>query len=369
MNKLMFSYHEDRVDDVAKNIIETMGELALDFRAGKADTVEYKERNAVLNESIAKYCVEATGRQYTGMSMLKNPQIVSVDNRFATTFATVLAEAITPIVPTIISQEYTKLYDVTQVGWGDNAKYTVESNEYFIVYDIAEGIQRQNQQTTFDTEYTVSASKKTISTFVNFYQVAAGKVDWGKFSVKIAKSYQAYIQSAVVAGMSKAFDNAEALGIAGYKKVGTDAKTWLELAQLVGAANGSDVYALGTIGALAKVTPDASTGFRFFENDDIITKGLLKEYQHVPMVMLDNAIRPDTLNVENPQLLLQDDYIYFIPMSFNKPVKVVIEGENVVVAPDPMTTKDCTIGLTVSMYIGIDTIVGSKFGILDVKED
>ena len=100
--------------------------------------------------------------------MLKNPQIVVADNRFANTFATILAEAITPVVPAIVSQEYTKLYDVTQVGWGDNAKYEVESNEYFIVYDLAEGIQRQNQQTVFNTEYTIQASKKNISTFVNW---------------------------------------------------------------------------------------------------------------------------------------------------------------------------------------------------------
>jgi hypothetical protein len=273
------------------------------------------------------------------------------------------------VVPAIVSQEYTKLYDVTQVGWGDNAKYEVESNEYFIVYDLAEGIQRQNQQTVFNTEYTIQASKKNISTFVNWYQVVAGKVDWGKFGTKIAKSFQAYIQSAVVNAMTKTIDNAAALGIAGYKKIGTDTKTWIELGQLVGAANSSSVYALGTLGALAKITPDASTGFRFFENDDITTKGYLKEYQQIPMVVLDNAIRPDTLNIENPQLLLQDDYIFFIPMGFNKPVKVAIEGENVVVTPDPQTTKDCTIGLNISMYIGIDTVVGSKFGILDVSED
>ena len=44
MNKLMFSYHEDRVDEIGKEIVETFGELALAFRAGKSDTAEYKEK-------------------------------------------------------------------------------------------------------------------------------------------------------------------------------------------------------------------------------------------------------------------------------------------------------------------------------------
>lgn len=366
--KLMFSYHENRVDAIGKEIVETFGELAIAFRAGKSDTAEYKEKNAILGESIAKYCVEATGREFSGMEQLRNPQIVTADVTFANRFAAILSEAITPVVPAIISQEYTKLYDVVQVGWGDVAKYTVESNELFIVYDIAEGILRQNQQTTFNTEYTVSASKKNISTFINWYQVAAGKFDFGKFGVKIAKSFQAYIQAAVVNAVTKTINNADSLGIGGYVKAGTDAKTWIELAQVVSAANASDVYALGTIGALAKVTPDASTGFRFFENDDILTKGFLKEYHQVPMIQMDNAIRPDTLNA-NPELLIQDDYIFFIPMGYNKPVKVAIEGDNVVVTTDPTTTKDCTLGLNISMYIGIDSIVGSKFGVLDVSED
>ena len=48
-------------------------------------------------------------------------------------------------------------------------------------------------------------------------------------------------------------------------------------------------------------------------------------------------------------------------------IMIAIEGDNVVVTTDPLTTKDHTLGLTMSMYIGIDSIVGSKFGILDVS--
>lgn len=36
------------------------------------------------------------------------------------------------VVPTVIAQGYENLYDVTQVGWGDNGKYYVDSNEMFI---------------------------------------------------------------------------------------------------------------------------------------------------------------------------------------------------------------------------------------------
>ena len=73
--------------------------------------------------------------------------------------------------------------------------------------------------------------------------------------------------------------------------------------------------------------------------------------------------------VNHTHYRLEPGTIFFIPMGYNKPVKVAIEGDNVVVTTDQTTTKDCTLGLNISMYIGIDSIVGSKFGVLDVSED
>ena len=114
----MFSYHSDRLDETQNNLVLAFNELVSDFRDGKSETSDYKEKNATFAESIVKYCVEATGREFTGMDQVKNPQIVTVDQRFGLAFATILAEAITPAVPAIISSEYTRLYDVHQVGWG-----------------------------------------------------------------------------------------------------------------------------------------------------------------------------------------------------------------------------------------------------------
>ena len=38
----------------------------------------------------------------------------------------------------------------------------------FIIYDIAEGIQRQNRQTMYNTEYTVQAHPKQIAVAVDW---------------------------------------------------------------------------------------------------------------------------------------------------------------------------------------------------------
>ena len=49
-------------------------------------------------------------------------------------------------------------------------------------------------------------------------------------------------------------------------------------------------------------------------------------------------------------------------MGMYKPVKVVFEGNTVTVAEDARNTKDHTYALTIDMRIGVDVIVGSKFG-------
>lgn len=365
MEKTMFRYSEFN-EETADNLVVSFNELVLDFRAGLSTTKEYNEKNQLFTESFSKYCIEKSGGTYTGLDMLKNPQLTTGDVMFTRNFQNILAQAIVPAVPTVASSEYTKLYEIYQVGWGDAAKYTVESNEYFIVYDIAEGINRQNQQTAYNNEYSITTHKKTISVQLNWYQVAAGKFDWGKFGVKVAKSFEAYIQAAAIREMTNIITNAADLGIAGYLKAGTDPDTWIELAQLVKGANDSEIYALGTLGALQKVKPE-DAGFRYNPKDDLVTVGYLPSYLQVPMVEIDQAVMPGTINTAAPALLVQNDYIFFIAMGSYKPIKVAIEGQNIIVSQDPLTTKDNTLGLTISMYIGIEGVVGSKFGVLDVS--
>ena len=365
MNRMTFNYNKFN-DEVADSLVETWHDLAADVVAGKGDTEEYKNKNAMFNEALPKFCAEQSGRTWNGLEDLKNPMATLNNTHFKETFATILAQAITPTVPMVTSNNYTQLFDTVQVGWGDQAKFTVESNELFTVYDIANGIQMGTQQTFYNNEYSIPTQKKSISVQVSWYQVAAGKMDWGKFAVKCAKSFEAYIYASAVKAMTNAITNAGSLGISGYVAAGFTDDNWVKTAQDVGLANGgADVYALGTRIALSKVMP-SDTSFRYLPTDDIVTVGYLPTYKDVPLMRLDQALIPNTIN-NTPKHLVSDEYIFMIAMGGHKPIKIVFEGNNVVVAPDPMTTKDLTYGMTISMYMGVDTIVGSKFGVVDLS--
>jgi hypothetical protein len=351
---------------------ETADTLVLSFNKlvdlsleGKNETTEYKEANKCFSETLVEYCLEGTGIEYTGIDVIKNP-MVNTNYMFTSRFSTILAQAITPAVPTIAATGYDTLFDVTQIGWGDNAKYTVDSNELFIVNDIAEGVARGGVQTTYNNEYTVTARRKQISTFVDWYHVASGKQDWGKFGQKIGTSFVAYIYASVVKAMTGVVTEAAKYGIGGYVANGFTDSNWMTLGRNVQLANGnSKVYALGTNIALGTVLPTAAS-FRFGPDSEIVKGGYLTEYKDIPMVPLGNAIVPGTIN-ESPEALIPDNMIYMVAMGSYKPCKVVIEGNNVVVAPDPLTTADHTYGMTIDMRIGVDVVVGSKFGCLKLS--
>lgn len=335
---------------------------------GTNNTDEYKENNKIFNEAIVKFCVEQAGMDYTGLDMMKNP-MTTVKSSFRDTFTTVISEIITPVVPKIVSDKFAGVYDVAQVGFGDNAKYEVDSNELFIVNEAAEGIARGGMQTIYNNEYTVSASKKDITVGVDWYRVAAGKQDWGVFGFKVAKSFANYISASTIKALMSVVSSADERakhGIAGYYASGFSDNNWLTLAKNVSLANGgAPVYAMGTNIGLAKVLPDHTLGFRFHEDDAIVKDGYLPDYKKVPLFEIDNALYPNTIN-GNPVSMVSDDYIYFVAMGSHKPVKVVFEGHTVTVTHDPRTTVDNTFGMTIEMRMGVDVVVGSKFGTLFV---
>lgn len=52
------------------------------------------------------------------------------------------------------------------------------------------------------------------------------------------------------------------------------------------------------------------------------------------------------------------DNIKFLPIS----IKVVFEGNTLTVEKDPLQMADHTYNLIVNMLVGVDVVVGSKFG-------
>ena len=147
-----FSYRLAGQNEVLDSMVAAFSEL-VDTVVSKDKNVEdYKANNKLFSEAIVKFCVEAAGREYTGLDMVKDP-MVTVNSIFRDTFATVISQVITPLVPKITSERYNSLYDVTQVGFGDNASYIVESNDEDISVTESNNILVDECDTDDETRY------------------------------------------------------------------------------------------------------------------------------------------------------------------------------------------------------------------------
>ena len=183
----------------------------------------------------------------------------------------------------------------------------------------------------------------------------------GNFSVKIAKSFMAYLFLKVVKGMT---DATEAYGNS-YSINGITPELWGTLKQRVMAANGGmEVVAIGTPVALSHVSLEGN--FQVQIGEEMNKVGYLDQYLGTPLIAINNVLVPGTTN-SDAKLALDDGIIYMIPVAGSKPVKVVFEGGETSVAFDPEHTSDVRYGITVTMRVGIATIVGPKYGTIKLS--
>lgn len=336
----------------------------------ETQTEPSKEELRLQNEAIVKYALEGTRFEakfeQVGLECMKNPQITK-NETVRSNFEAVIAEVVNAIAPSVTSADYARfLAEVRQVGWGDTARFIIRSNELFKVNEIAEGVNRGVLQPIFDNEVTVNPSPIEIATAIDWYAVAAGVFDWGDFGLRAGRSFEAYIFLKVIAAMTSV--TADMVG-AGYVANGYTTQNWTNLVQRVSAANGGvPVYAIGSLGALAKINTTGANGLglQYFVGEDYLSKGYIDKFIGARMIPVDPALVPTTIN-SAATLAVPDDKIYLVAADAYKPVKIVFEGTSMTVERIPEETTDKRYGIRIQMRVGVSAIVGSKFGRIDLN--
>lgn len=83
----------------------------------KNNTEEYKEANGLFSKQFMEFCMSATPFTFSSLEDVKNPSVYN-NPMFKANFATILSQAIIPVVPSVISSGYEDLFEVFQVGFG-----------------------------------------------------------------------------------------------------------------------------------------------------------------------------------------------------------------------------------------------------------
>lgn len=357
-----YSYNKqaENFNDIIDTVIDHVGQ-----NMEKKFAADYKEDVKNLNAVIVRYCLEGTryAEKYAEhvLDAVKDPR-VKRDATFKDNFNAVIAEVIVAAAPMVSAPKYTDaLAEVVQVGFGDTARFVANSNALFKVNEIAEGVQRGVLQPIYNDEYTVNATPVEIATAINWYQVAAGTFDWGLFGLRAGKSFESYIFLKIIAAMT----SAAALVGAGYSASGMSDANWDSLSERVRAANaGADVYAIGTVSALSQVIP-ANNYLQMGLGEEVAKEGALSRYHGTPLIIIPNVLKPMTIN-STADLAIPATKIYFVGADTYRPVKVVFEGDSVIVEENAfeMGNADRTYQIKIEYRIGISAIVGSKFGTL-----
>lgn len=117
--KTKFNYMKFK-EDQNNVLVESFVSLCEARMENKGNTTEYQEANKQFNFDFMKECYAAMPNadvENFDLEELKNPMVHN-NLFFQNRFNTLLAQMITPVIPTVIASGFANLYDVTQVGWG-----------------------------------------------------------------------------------------------------------------------------------------------------------------------------------------------------------------------------------------------------------
>jgi hypothetical protein len=368
MKKNFAQFKHMELPDEAGNALVAAGIKLTEMYAGNkenknltfAEREDYEQANKTFTESFIKYCVESSGvAKYTGLDILKNP-MVSRDEGFRRKFNAVIAQVMTPVAPAVVSQEFMDISEVKQIGWGETGRFIVKSNDLFLVNDIAEGVQTGGLQRLYNNEFTVNPTPKQIRFDIPWYEVAAGNLDFGEWSFKVGASFGGYINANIIYTFTTQITTYVSAA-SPYVAVGFSDANFITIAQRVSTANANaEVYCMGSLLTVGKVLP-STTGLQYGLGEQWTKQGYLDKYKGVRILPMSPAQVPGTVNT-SALMIVPDGQLYFIGMGTYKPIKVVFEGENVVVESIPTETPDKTGGMAVTFRMGISSIVGSRFG-------
>lgn len=225
--------------------------------------------------------------------------------------------------------------DFRNIAEGDQNVFVVEDSELFVVSDAADGTQGiRRQRLGGSTETTIPTSFKVVRIYEELNRVLSGRVDFNTFINKVADSFRQKLLNDIYTLWSGA--TAAQLGGATYfPSAGTyDEDALLDLISHVeAAAGGKTATIVGTKKALRNLKESIqSDGAK----DELHSYGYYGKFFGTPMVAV-----PQRHKVGSTEFVMEDNTVTIIAGD-DKPIKVVYEGNPVVLMGDPMSNADFT---------------------------
>jgi len=300
--------------------------LAVDNYRGKVEKYSAAQSNEVLMNAL----IEANG----GSTVLdfKNVRDGKCNGLFS-----LLEEVLSrTVVEGLQGDEYfNALVDFRNVAEGDKNLFLVEDKNLFIVAEAADGTQGVRRQRLGGvSETSIPTTLKMVRIYEELNRVLAGRVDFNDFINKVSESFRQKLLNDIYALWAGATAD-QFGGVTYFPTAGAyDEDELLDLISHVeAAAGGKQATIIGTKKALRNLAPSIQSDG---SKNDLYNMGYYGKFYGTPVVAA-----PQRHKVGSTEFVMDDDVITIIAGD-DKPIKVVYEGNPIVLMGDPMSNADFT---------------------------
>lgn len=321
--------------------------LAIDAYKGNVEKYSAKESQDVLRKAL----IEANGGNTT-----LNYRAIR-DGKCNGLFSLIEEILSNTVVDGLQNDEYfNTLVDFRNVAHGDSPVFVANDSDLFIVSDAANGTQGiRRQRLGGANEVQIPTSLKIVRIYEELNRVLSGRVDFNEFISRVSNSFKRKLLDDVYAIWDGV--TADTLGGAAYfPTAGAYSEdALLELIGHVEAASGGKTATI--IGTKKAVRALQSTIMSDGAKEDLYNNGYYGKFYGTPVV-----VTPQRHTVGTTDFALNDDVLTIVAGD-QKPIKVISEGDPIVLMGDPMANADLTQEYLYGEKYGVGIILAGNTGI------
>ena len=306
--------------------IKDIVKLAVDAHRGNVEKYSMDQSMETLRQAL----IEANG----GKTSLDYRMIR--DGKCSGLFALIEEILDRTVVEGLTSDDFfNSIVDFRNVAEGDKNLFVVEDSDLFVVSDVADGTQAiRRQRLGGATEVPIPTSMKMVRIYEELNRILSGRVDFNKFIDKVSQSFEQKLLNDIYS----LWANATAADLGGTTYFPTagayDEDDLLDLiAHVEAAAGGRTATIVGTKKACrilaASIMADSA-------KEELHNMGYYGKFYGTPVVAM-----PQRHKIGTTDFVFDDDVLTIIAGD-DKPIKVVYEGDPLIIPRDPFLNADLT---------------------------
>lgn len=255
------------------------------------------------------------------------------------------------------SDFFNNMVEFKNVAMGDKPVFEVEDSELFMVAEAADGTQGiRRQRIGGVNQVTIPTTLKAVRIYEELNRVLSGQIDFNKMIARVSESFE----NRLMEDVWKIWDNATSTDLGGavyFPVAGTyDESTLLTtVAHVEAAANGKPAKIYGTKAGIHHLVPSITS---YAAQDELYRTGYVGKFYGTDVIAIPQRHKVGSTNFQF------EDKEFVIVAGDEKPIKVVYEGDTLIINRDATVNRDLTYEYFVASKYGVGIVLaGGNAGV------